>query len=72
MKEVIDPAIMDLNAISAISDFLCGAKEPSAPIEIPIDAKFEKPHNAYVTIASDRGYEKYIRAILYVCRFKFI
>lgn len=46
MNVTVDPAIIDLNAIDAKSDFLCGTRDPNAPNVMPIDAKFENPHKA--------------------------
>lgn len=46
IKHAAEPATIALNAIVDKSDFLFGAIEPNDPSCIPIELKFEKPHNA--------------------------
>ena len=47
------PVIIALNATPAMSDCLLGAIDPNAPITMPIELRFAKPHNAYVDITID-------------------
>jgi len=53
VKQATDPAIIALPTKRARSDFLSGAIALNAPSWIPIDPMFEKPHNAYVAMATD-------------------
>ena len=55
MKQAIVPAINARKARTAKSVFLLGAIEPSPPICTPIEAKLEKPHNAYVAMTWERS-----------------
>ena len=54
MRQAIVPAARVRNAIAAMCSFRDGASGPMPPIWMPIEAKLEKPHSAYVAMISDR------------------
>ena len=55
MKLATFPAIIDGTAILARTDFLLETREPKTPMSIPIEAKLENPHTAYVDITMERS-----------------
>ena len=55
IKQATFPAIIALRTMAAKSGFLCGAMAPKAPNIIPMEPRFENPHNAYVAITSERS-----------------
>jgi len=55
-KRVALPAMKARKATSVIVLLFSGAIVTSAPIKMPIDEGFEKPHSAYVAISSDLGF----------------
>ena len=54
IKQAIEPASSARSATVAMSPRLFGAMGPRPPSCMPIALKFEKPHNAYVAIISER------------------
>lgn len=51
------PAIIDLRAKDAMSDFRSGTIEPRAPRVIPMEEKLEKPQRAKVAMVSERFWQ---------------
>ena len=57
MKQATLPAIMALSTSPEMSERRLGAMPPSAPSISPMEARLEKPHNAYVAITTVRSWK---------------